>query len=412
MLEAHILKKQGFKQYQIANMLGVTDRTVRNYLSNEPAPRAKTKRKSRLDPFKSVIDSVIQNDPFYNCILLFKRLEVLGYQGKISILRDYVAKVRKKVIAEAVIRYETEPAQQAQVDWKEFRVPTTTGKSLKRYAFVMTLGFSRKSFVCFTTTMRQSVLHDCHVKAFGYFGGVPSEILYDNMKTAFVMNTDGMFYPNPALLGLANHYGFTPKRCMIRRPQTKGKVERFIGYLAGNFWPGLDYSDLSIDYLNEAVLRWLSEIDHNQIKELGESRAFRFEQEKPFLTPLAQVDYDSRDIYTVQVSRESFITFETNRYSVPPKYIGESLTLKVAYNQRQAELFNEGQSIRRFMLCESGEKRKLYLGDDRVQIKRMWEKQRAKSSRKKIFSPPVEVEIRNPAFYDTLLNGEVVICQN
>ena len=102
-------------------MLGVTDRTIRNYLRYPPSPREKPKRTSLLDPYKPFIESIIKEQPYYNCVLLYERLKRRGYLGKISILRDYVAKVRTQVVAEAVIRFETEPGQQAQVDWKEYR---------------------------------------------------------------------------------------------------------------------------------------------------------------------------------------------------------------------------------------------------------------------------------------------------
>jgi transposase len=75
---------------------------------------------------------------------------------------------------------------QAQVDWKEFGRQTVDGKEQKLYAFVMVLGYSRKVFVHFTTSMKMEAFLACHSLAFQYFGGVPKEILYDNMKTAFV----------------------------------------------------------------------------------------------------------------------------------------------------------------------------------------------------------------------------------
>ena len=151
MLKAHILKEQGFKQYEIAETLGVTDRTVRNYLRSEPCQRKKRKYSSKLEKFKGFIKSIIEDKPYYNGILLIERLQKMGYDGQISILRDYVAKIRKKIITEAVIRFETEPGYQAQVDWKDFGKQWVDGKYQKLYAFIMGLGFSRKGFIYFTT---------------------------------------------------------------------------------------------------------------------------------------------------------------------------------------------------------------------------------------------------------------------
>jgi len=159
--EAHVLRRNGLKQFQIAQELGVTERTVRNYLKNPPAPRKKPEKHSKLDAFKSQIDSIIANDHFYNCVLIYERIKKMGYTGKISILRRYVNMIRKRVVTEAVIRFETEPGRQAQVDWKEYRRQSHQGKSRKEYAFVMVLGYSRKPFVKFTRSMKESVFLAC-----------------------------------------------------------------------------------------------------------------------------------------------------------------------------------------------------------------------------------------------------------
>jgi hypothetical protein len=136
------------------------------------------------------------------------------------------------------------------------------------------------------------------------------------MKTAFVCDAEGRFHPNKRLLALAHHYGFVPKRCQIRRPQTKGKVERAIGYLAGNYWPRVKDFDLSVEELNETVLTWLTEVDKDTLRDFGESRNERFAKEMPYVNPLPAVPFDYRQPEELLVSRESCITYPTNRYSV------------------------------------------------------------------------------------------------
>jgi transposase len=406
MLEAKTLKAQGYKQYEIAEILKVTDRTVRNYLSKPATPRKIPKRKSLLDAFKPFIKSIIEDQPFYNCMILYDRLKAQGYQGKISILRDHVAQVRNEVLREAVIRFETEPGRQAQVDWKEYRRDTGNGRREKIYAFVMTFGYSRKSFVMHTKSMKQSFFEACHVKAFEYFGGVPKEILYDNMKTAFVCDAEGRFYPNKRLLALANHYGFVPKRCRIRRPQTKGKVERTIGYLVENYWPRVKDLDVSVEELNETVRAWLTSVDKNILRDFGESRNERFSKEKPYLNPLPAVRFEYRHREELLVNRESCITYRTNRYSVPPEYIGQMLTLQVDPLTNEADLQKEGFTIRNIVLESAGAKKRVMLPEDEQAINQLWMKQFLKrnrngegNSRSRTQDQP-SVEIRNPADYD------------
>lgn len=401
MLLAQTLKIQGLKQYEIAERLDVTDRTVRNYLKQKAAPRKRVEKHSKLDIYKPLIDSIINDDPFYNCQLIFKRLVRNGYTGKISILRKYAAKVRKKVLVDAVIRFETEPGRQAQVDWKMFRRRQPDGSWQKIYAFVMLLGYSRKPFIRFTTSMKQSILLACHSEAFKYFEVIPHEILYDNMKTAFVCNSEGLWHPNKRLLECANHYGFVPKRCQIYRPQTKGKVERAIGYLNTNFWPQVKDRVWDVDALDEEVLRWCDQICQEKMQDFQETRADRFAREKPNMLALPAVRFDYRDVCEVMVSRESLITHETNRYSVPPEYIGETLTLKVDPVEARAEVLAGSVSIRVIELAAKGSRVKLITPEDRIAIMKMWEKQCARRlSRIQKTKKAAGIETRSPSVYD------------
>jgi transposase len=404
---AHFLRDQGYRQKDIAERLGVTERTVRNYLKAEPATRKKRKPKSKLDPFKPFVKSIIKEDPYFNCILLFEKILKAGYTGKISILRDYVAKIRKKVLTEAVIRFETEPGLQAQVDWKELGKKTVNGKEQKLYVFSMSLGYSRKPFFLFTTSMKQSVLHACHIKAFEYFRGVPKEILYDNMKTAFHMDSHNKFVPNRKLLSFAHHYGFIPKRCRVRRPQTKGKVERGIGYLTRNFLPRIDWSkDLETHDLNEKVLSWLETINEKPLREFNESRNQRFEREKTCLLPLPQIPYECFEIHEALVNRESFFHYQENRYSVPPRFIGKRITLKVFPLENKAKLLDGDKPIREIFLQEPGAGKKSWFPGDRELVQKMWEKQRKRKPypRKKLSANKYipEVIVRKPGEYDEL----------
>lgn len=405
MIQAQILRGQGLKQKEIAEILGVSDRTVRNHLKESPCRRKTRKYKSKLDPHRDFIKGLIEEQPGYNCVLLYERLVKTGYTGGMSILRDYVNQVRKKVITEAVIRFETEPGFQAQVDWVEIGRYLVNGSLQKIYGFVMTLGYSRKSFVCFTTSMKQSILHACHELAFEYFGGVPKEILYDNMKTAFLSDSEGKFYPNRKLLAFAHHYGFTPRRCKVRRPQTKGKVERFIGYIGENFLPRIESKEICLDSLNEEVLKWLNYVDAKPISGLNESRSERFDREKEHLTAIPVHRFDSREVYECCVNRESMISFESNRYSVPPAYIGEIITLKADLLRSEGEIFFESKSIRKFHLEASGQRKKIFFPEDKQEIRQLWEKQkdrreqreRARTLREKKIH---EVDVRSPAAYE------------
>jgi len=406
MLQAHLLQAQGYTQVQIAQILGVSDRTVRNHLKSIPCARKKPVRASKLDPYKAFLDAQLEKNPLYNGELLYERIVAMGYRGKKTIMKAYVAQLRRKLNQQAVLRFETEPGQQAQVDWKEFGRCLVDGREVKLYAFVMVLGYSRMPFVYFTTDMHQSTLLACHILAFPHFGGVPKEILYDNMRTAFVPDEDGFWHPTKRLAAFALHYGFVPQRCRIRRPHTKGKVERLIGYLDHNFWERVDCaSPLSLATLNEQVKEWIREISQKPLAELRQSRAERFAREQPLLGALPAVDFDVRETVPLVVSRESLIRYETNRYSVPPAYIGETVQLLVHPLHRTAELVGPKGHIRFVELAEPGSHTTVFFPEDRQALLARWKAEqkhvlRLTRSRNHRGRPAVDVEIRPPSVYD------------
>jgi transposase len=409
MLKAEILQGQGLKQWEIAEKLGVTDRTVRNYLHPKPKPSEPFQRPSKLDPFKPFIDSVLKENPGYNREILIGRLRKQGYQGKISILREYAAAVQKRIELQAVIRFETEMGRQAQVDWKEFGKQVVDGKETKLYAFVMVLGYSRKPFVFFTTSMDQATLLACHVLAFTWFGGVPAEILYDNMRTAYQPDIEGTWQPTKRLLALAAHYGFTPHRCRVRRPETKGKVERTVGYLGNNFWPRMEGQELSLSTLNAEVRLWIEAIGEKPIADLEESRNERFARERPTLKPLPAADFDVRKEIPLVVGREGNIRYEGNRYTVPTALIGEMVSLFVHPLGRSAQLRFPDGTGRQFILAPAGARQIIEFPGDRCAHAQRWQKDRDRIAlrrrprkRQRLSALDLEVEVRSPSVYDTI----------
>lgn len=406
MHQARILAQEGLRQKEIADRLGVSARMVRYYLTAGETEVAAEHRPSKLDPFVPLLESLLEEDPFRNVVNLRKRLRSMGYDGGMTILREKSAEIRHSLIQKAVVRFETEPGRQAQVDWKEAGVWELDGVPTKVYAFVMLLGYSRRPYVWFTTSMKSPVLLACHVRAFEAFGGVPLEILYDNMKTAWLF--DGQSWNvHPKLLELASNLGFTPKRCQVRRPQTKGKVERFIQTLGHQFLPWAKETGLSsLDALNEKVNRWLEEQGDEVLRELGQTRSERFETEKAHLRPFVpEAVGELRESVPVTVSREGRITFETNRYSIPAKYLGKTLTLLVDRFKGSADVMEGTSVVRPLVLARAGSRRLDDRPEDRQGLLTLWEKQnRAKPPKE----PPKAIDLpplipRSPEYYDFVI---------
>jgi len=127
------------------------------------------------------------------------------------------------------------PFEQGQVDWGYFGFITHQGRTYRLYAFVMTLGWSRASYLHFTISADTTWFIRCHLHAFAYLGGVPKRLLYDNLKSVVLRrDAEDVVHWNPRFLDFADVAGFAPQACKPYRPQTKGKVENGVKYVRGN----------------------------------------------------------------------------------------------------------------------------------------------------------------------------------
>ncbi len=185
-MEIRIMHRQGTSIRSIAKDLSISRWTVRKYLRSpglEPCYGPRAVRRSKLDPFKEYIrrrlrDAAPRRLP---ATVLLREIRERGYEGGISILKDWLASERPTPAAPEIMRFETEPGYQAQIDWTTIR----RGKD-RLSAFVATLGYSRWSFVWFTTDETFETLLDAPERFFVAIGGVPRTILYNNMKTVLI----------------------------------------------------------------------------------------------------------------------------------------------------------------------------------------------------------------------------------
>lgn len=267
-MEIKILHRQGVGIREIARQLGVSRNTVRKYLhsAEEPGYSARPARPGKLDPFKEYITERIEaaRPHWIPATVIEREIRAMGYEGGIRLLRYFMAERRPPARPDPVVRFETEPGQQMQVDWGVFR----RGKA-PLSAFVATLSWSRYCYVEFVTDERFKTLKRCHENAFAYFQGIPQEVLYDNMRTVVHQRHaygEGQHRFHPGLWDLAKHSGFSPRLCRPYRAKTKGKVERFIGYLRHSFYVPLVTQlkqaglTLDVETANLEVLKWLRDV--------------------------------------------------------------------------------------------------------------------------------------------------------
>lgn len=296
-MEIQILSKQGKSIKAICRETGHSRNTVRKYLRSDDPPQYKErpKRPSILDPYRDFIEARV-NAALPHRIpspVIFRELQEQGYPGGIRVLRKLLQKLYPAPIVEPLIRFETEPGKQMQVDWCVFR----RGQS-PLSAFVATLGRSRVSYVQFASNERFETLKECHINAFEYFGGVPEQVLYDNMKTVVLgrdVYGEGLHRFHPGLWDMAKHYQFTPKLCRPYRAQTKGKVERFNRYLRNSFYYPLvgklkqSGLELDVETANVEVLKWMRDVANVRVHStLKEQPLVLLAQEQTALQPLPE----------------------------------------------------------------------------------------------------------------------------
>jgi transposase len=192
---------------------------------------------------------------------------------------------------EPILRFETPPGLQAQVDFAEVRLPWG-----KRYALMVVLGYSRLLWLQFVARQTMRALITGLEEAFAYFGGVPHELLFDQLKAVILEDRrpgGGRVLENPEFLRFAAHWGFRIRACRPYRAKTKGKVERPIRYVRqSSLYARAFAGDAD---LNAQVCHWLATVANVRVHATThEQPCVRFERdERPQLSPLALRPYRS-----------------------------------------------------------------------------------------------------------------------
>ncbi|WP_250654786.1 IS21 family transposase [Alkalimarinus coralli] len=305
LVEIHVLHRQGMSIRKIAKELNVSRNTVRKYLrdvARTPTYNQREPSPSKLDAFKPYLKERIDaaKPNWIPATVLCREIQAMGYQGKEGILKNYIRQFKPKV-DDPVVRFETASGQQMQVDFT-----TICRGRTKLKAFVATLGYSRASYVRFSEYERQEDWLAGIEGALHYFGGVPQEMLFDNAKCIMIERDafgEGQHRWNASLLVMARDYGFRLRACRPYRAKTKGKVERFNGYLKNSFITPLAASlkqaglTLDIDIANAQVGPWLADIAHQRIHgTTGEKPQVLLDTERLSLMPLPSLPESASEI--------------------------------------------------------------------------------------------------------------------
>lgn len=341
-----VLHQQGWKIKRLCRELGLGRNTVRRALRESYQRQRIRRAPTVLDAFKGFLQEQVSGVG-YNAQRLCEDLRKRGYRGSYETVKLWVRPLRQyhRFQQEATVRFETAPAQQAQVDWGSSKV--LLGEAWVRvHLFVMTLGYSRRGYVEATFDEKLSTFLSCHEHAFEWFLGMPYEILYDNPKTVVVQhNSQGRVLRwNPIFLDFMNYYGVTPKVCALYRARTKGKTESGVKYVKRNFLVGRAFQDLQD--VNEQLKSWMTSVADVRVHGTTHQKPIeRFQEEQKTL-----LRWGTRPLYVLPqrlervVANDCLVDFQTNRYSVPAEYVGRQVELKLK-DAETIEIVHQGEVI-------------------------------------------------------------------
>ena len=414
LMDIRSLKKQGYSQRLIAGMIGIHRKTVKKYLQEESMPVYKRiNRQGKLEEFKELINGWLEQRN-YQATKIHELLLIQGFNGSYPTVQRYVQKEKEKKNKIAYVRFETIPGEQAQVDFADFQITESDGTIKTVYCFIMVLGYSRNMYIEFIEKCTMVNFLECHQNAFGYFSGIPAEILYDNMKNVVIKRHLGSIQWNKTFEEFSFHYGFKPIVAPAYSPWVKGKVERPIKYVRERFWNGYQYNNLK--QANKDIHQWIREVANKRIHgTTQEIIEIRFEKEQSKLGALPLSPYDISEKVYRKVSKDCQISFKANRYVVPYQSVGRKVLLKI--RKGIIKIFDDDQMLVVYKIPEGKghtvENPRFYkeLRKDKEQLRRKYQKPfgKAKATRSIIKNGlNYEVEHRSLSDYDQ----EVTACPN
>lgn len=315
---------------EIARRFGCSWNTVKKYLTQESSKENNRIYNSKLDKFKGIV--LDKHDNYaVNCRAIYNFIKEKGYSGSYGLVSKFIKEHKQEELSKAIMRFETTPGLQAQVDWKEnFKLINKDGKEFEIQIFLIILGFSRYKYIELTLDKTQDTLFQCILHGCAEFGGVPHEILFDNMAT--VVDRSSSTYRsvviNDKFRQFAKDVGFFVNTCRPYRPQTKGKVECVAKLMDRLKVYNKEFN--TIEDLDNIVKKFKYEINDETLSFIDKP-VDKLKEEQRYLKVLPCIESISNYLPSskgYKVSRESMITYKKHKYSVPLQYIGHYLSVK------------------------------------------------------------------------------------
>jgi len=331
---------EGKSRRAVAREFGLARKTISKMLEYSLPPgyrRQKPIRRPKLGPWQGAIDAILEDDKRrpkkqrHTAKRIFERLRAEhGYTGGYTIVKDYV-RAAKIGSQEMFVPLSHAPGE-AQADFGE-AVVVIGGVECKAHFMAFDLPHSDDCFVQAYPAETTEAFLDGHVRAFEYFGGIPTRILYDNTKLAVArILGDGQRQKTRAFSELQSYYLFAEKFGRPAKGNDKGKVENLVGYARRNFMVPIpqasSWEDLNADFAADCWQR-----RERRLRGHTETIAERFERDRAAMLPLPATPYEACEKVTLRVSSLSLVRYRTNDYSVPTTY-GHRQVLAKGYVHR------------------------------------------------------------------------------
>lgn len=325
---------------QIAKQLGMSRNTVKKMIRQKEEP--KYTRSNYPSKVESYMDQIIiwRTSPEFdfNGTRIFRELKGRGYQGSINPIYRVLKKIdedRTGISHSATVRIETPCGDQAQFDWSHYEMEIA-GRIRTVYCFSMILAASRKKAVCFSLSSNADAIYEAIQELYDDLGGVTLELLIDNPKALVIENNpkseDEIKFNEQALL-LAAHLGTELNACNCYWPRTKGKIEKPYQYIEEQFIKGNTF--LSMEELNIRGKNFIKEwngVMHSTTRRIPDE--FFANEEIKSLLPLPSSRFKLGTLEKRTISNDSYIHIDTNKYSVPVKYVTKQLKYRIVYGFR------------------------------------------------------------------------------
>ena len=321
------VRVEGKSQRAVAREFGLSRDTVRKMLEYAVPPgyrRQQPIKRPKLGPWLGVIDAILNDDKQrpakqrHTSKRIFERLkEEHGFTGGYTIVKDYVrtAMLRGQEMFVPLMH----PAGEAQVDFGEALV-VIAGVEQKAHYLAMDLPHSDDCFVAAFPAETTEAFLEGHVRAFAYFGGVPTRLLYDNTKIAVAKILGGEERQRTrAFSELQSYYLFADKFGRPARGNDKGKVEGLVGYARRNFIVPIPRAN-SWEELNLHLEADCRKRRERRLRGHAETIGERFERDRAVLLPLPAIPYEACEKISARVSSLSLVRYRSNDYSVPTEY--------------------------------------------------------------------------------------------